>query len=499
MIGGVATGVPRPTKIVALHLGYRSRAAERARVPAHPSYFLKPVSSIGADGQPVRRPAGCELLAFEGEVALVIGRRARRVTPEAGWDHVGWVTAANDFGLYDLRYADLGSNLRSKGSDGYTPLGPGYLPADSIDPAALRLTTWVNGERVQDAKLDEELIFGLGEIVADLSRLMTLEPGDVVLTGTPTGSTVVQPGDVVEVEVTVGALTTGRLRTPIVADPDPLPTWGAMPRRTDEDVRAAYGHAARAVPESASDPLVERLGPDVAAGLRSVSTATLTSQLCKRGMSGCILDELCATRPQERFAGFARTVRYLPLREDLVAERSAGFNAQKQAVETVQPGDVLVISARGERNAGTIGDILARRASMRGAVGIVTDGALRDGAAVAALHIPVFSASRHPAPLGRHHVPWDVDVAIDCAGALVEPGDLVVGDGDGVVVLPPDHVAELVGAAVAQEREERFILEQVEGGASVEGLYPMNHEWRARFDAASAEAGRTGRGTRQPT
>ncbi len=173
MIVSVATGVPPPSKIVAMHLGYRSRAAERGRTPEHPSYFLKPLSSIGASGDPVRRPAGCELLAFEGEVALVVGRRARRVTPAQGWGHVGWITAANDFGLYDLRYADRGSNVRSKGSDGFTPLGPAYLPAESIDPATLQLTTWVNGERVQDAKLGEELIFGFGDIIADLSRLMT--------------------------------------------------------------------------------------------------------------------------------------------------------------------------------------------------------------------------------------------------------------------------------------------------------------------------------------
>ena len=343
--------------------------------------------------------------------------------------------------------------MRSKGSDGFTPLGPAYLPAESIDPAALQLTTWVNGERVQDAKLGEELIFGFGDIIADLSRLMTLEPGDVVLTGTPAGSTVVQPGDVVEVEVTAGDVTTGRLRTPIEADPEPLAPWGAMPGATAQDVRDAYGHditteAGGAVAAASDDPLADRFGADVAAGLRTVSTATLTSQLTKRGLAGCILDELHPTRPDGRVVGFARTLRFLPLREDVFARRAGGFNAQKQAVEAIGPGDVLVISARGERNAGTIGDILARRAELRGAAGIVTDGAIRDAPVIAALGLPVFSASRHPAPLGRHHVPWEVDVAIDCAGALVEPGDVIVGDGDGVVVLPPDHVAAVVTAAI---------------------------------------------------
>ena len=113
-----------PGKVVAVHASYRSRAAERGTMPAWPSYFLKPSSSLAESGDPVARPPGCELLAFEGEVALVIGRRARRVSRADGWDHVAWITAANDFGVYDLRYADRGSNVRSKGIDGFTPLGP---------------------------------------------------------------------------------------------------------------------------------------------------------------------------------------------------------------------------------------------------------------------------------------------------------------------------------------------------------------------------------------
>jgi 5-oxopent-3-ene-1,2,5-tricarboxylate decarboxylase / 2-hydroxyhepta-2,4-diene-1,7-dioate isomerase len=482
----VVAGVPTPTKIIALHLGYRSRAAERGRVPEHPSYFLKPVSSIGQSGAAVRRPAGCELLSFEGEIALVIGKQARRVSPADGWAHVGWVTAANDLGVYDLRYADRGSNLRSKGADGYTPLGPEFLTADDIDPRMLELTTWVNGEVAQHAVLGDEQLFDFGYLVADLSRLVTLEPGDVILTGTPTGSTVVEPGDLVEVEVRTGARSTGRLRTPIEQDPETLPDWGAMPAPTAQDRIDAFGAGGGSAsrPGTVDQRLAERYGATVAAGLRQVSTATLTSQLVKRGLNGCILGELRATHPEGRLVGFARTVRYLPHREDLFASRGGGFNAQKRAVEAIEPGDVLVVSARGERNAGTIGDILVQRAIARGAAGIVTDGAVRDSVAVAGLDIPVYFASSHPAPLGRHHVAWDLDVAIDCAGSLIEPGDLLVGDSDGVVILPHDVVVDVVEAALAQEREERFILDQVLAGASVDGLYPMNAEWRARYEAA---------------
>jgi 5-oxopent-3-ene-1,2,5-tricarboxylate decarboxylase / 2-hydroxyhepta-2,4-diene-1,7-dioate isomerase len=184
---------PPPSKIIAVHVSYRSRALQRGSVPAWPSFFLKPPSSLAASGDPVARPPGCALLSFEGEVALVIGRRASRVDRDAAWSHVAWVTAGNDFAVYDLRYADRGGNVRSKGIDGLTPLGPRLLDARTIDPAALQLRTWKNGEIAQDAKLGEELLFGLDDIVADLSRLMTLEPGDVILTGTPAGSTVVEP------------------------------------------------------------------------------------------------------------------------------------------------------------------------------------------------------------------------------------------------------------------------------------------------------------------
>jgi regulator of RNase E activity RraA len=186
--------------------------------------------------------------------------------------------------------------------------------------------------------------------------------------------------------------------------------------------------------------------------------------------------------------GFARTVRYLPLREDLFPARSKGFNAQKRAVDGVQPGDVLVISARGVADAGTIGDILALRVQVLGGAGIVTDGPVRDGAAIDGLDIPTFTIGHHPAPLGVRHTPWETDVAVACAGALVEPGDLLVGDDDGVVVLPDALITEIVADAVRQEAEERFIAEQVEGGASVDGLYPMNAEWRSRWEARDDEA-----------
>ena len=222
----------RPGKVIAVHINYPSRAAQRGRTPEQPSYFLKPSTSLSVSGSPVERPAGTELLAFEGEIALVIGSEARRVEPEHAWGHVSHVTASNDFGVYDLRWADKGSNLRSKGGDGFTPVGPELIDARTIDPASLRLRTWVNGELVQEDST-ATLLFPLPLLVADLSQLLTLEPGDVILTGTPAGASVVQPGDVVEVEVDVpeGA-SSGRLRTPIVEGREALPDYSAQPGST---------------------------------------------------------------------------------------------------------------------------------------------------------------------------------------------------------------------------------------------------------------------------
>jgi regulator of RNase E activity RraA/2-keto-4-pentenoate hydratase/2-oxohepta-3-ene-1,7-dioic acid hydratase in catechol pathway len=465
-----------PGKVVAVHSSYRSRAAERGTIPAWPSYFLKPTSSLAASGDPVARPPGCELLAFEGEVALVIGRHACRVSRADGWDCVSHLTAANDFGVYDLRYADRGSNVRSKGIDGFTPIGPRLIDAHAVDQGALRLRTWVNGDLAQEAWPAQDMLFGFGDIVADLSRLLTLEPGDVILTGTPTGSTVVTPGDVVEVEVSAGDLSSGRLRSPIVEADYSLEPPGAMPRASDAERAAAYGAAHQPAPRDQNIP----------GGLREVSTATLAAQLRKRGLNTLTLDGLRSTHPGQKMAGYARTVRYLPLREDLSAAQGP-MNAQKRAIEDIRPGEILVIEARGDPTAGTVGDILALRAQVRGAVGIITDGAIRDAEALAGLQIPVYHAAVHPAVLGRRHIPWETGVTVACAGVTIQPGDLLVGDADGIVVLPPKIAADVLADAREQERQEQFIAERVAAGESIDGLFPLPEGRRAEYQAWLAQ------------
>jgi 5-oxopent-3-ene-1,2,5-tricarboxylate decarboxylase/2-hydroxyhepta-2,4-diene-1,7-dioate isomerase len=473
----------RPGKIVAVHLSYASRADQRGRRPANPSYFLKPSSSVAASGSEIERPSGTELLAFEGEIALVIGTTARRVGIDRAWNHVGWITAANDFGVYDLRAADKGSNLRSKGRDGYTPLGPRLIDARAIDPAAVRLRTWVNGELVQD-DTTETLLFPLAQLVADLSQHMTLETGDVILAGTPAGSSVVVPGDVVEVEVdaptAADAPSTGRLVTTVVdGDAGFDPRLGAVPVVDDAQRADAWGSRDAAGLAAADRPT---LTPALREKLLRAPVAGLSAQLRKRGLDNVTVDGVRPMHPELKLVGSARTLRFVPNREDLFDSHGGGYNAQKRVFDTVGEGEVVVIEARGERGSGTLGDILALRASARNAAGIVTDGGVRDFDAVAAVGIPVFAAGAHPAVLGRRHVPWDADVTIACGGTTIQPGDIIVGDSDGVIVIPPAMAEAVVDATLAQEDEDAWIAGRVAAGHPIDGLFPLNAEWRARYD-----------------
>jgi 5-oxopent-3-ene-1,2,5-tricarboxylate decarboxylase / 2-hydroxyhepta-2,4-diene-1,7-dioate isomerase len=457
-----------PSVVVAVHLNYASRAAQRGRTPTEPSYFLKPPSSVSAGG-PVVRPHGAELLAHEGEIAIIIGAEAvRDADPEAGARAIGWFAPADDFGVHDFRWADRGSNLLAKGRDGYTPIGPAVAAAD-VDPAALVLRARVNGEIVQEGRGDE-LLFGFGALVADLSRSMTLRRGDVILTGTPAGGGVVVPGDVVEVELEgVGSVTS------TIVDADrPLAAYGAMPRATPE---------ARAYATGVNAPRPVALDAAAQAALRTVSTATLTVQLARRGIVGTFLGGLRPTRPDLRLLGYARTLRYVGLREDVRQAVAGGEDAQKLAVETTSPGDVLVMEARGEPGAGTIGDILAARVLARGGAGVVTDGGVRDTPGVAALELPTYFQGPHAASLWSRHIPLDVDVPITCAGVLVMPGDVIAGDAEGVIVLPAALAEEVARDALEQEEREAWALERVQAGESIRGVYPLADARRSEYEA----------------
>jgi 5-oxopent-3-ene-1,2,5-tricarboxylate decarboxylase/2-hydroxyhepta-2,4-diene-1,7-dioate isomerase len=205
----------QPSKVLAVHLTYRSRIDEyRAKVPPEPSYFVKPPTTLNGHRGTIRRPRGAQFLNYEGELAVVIGKRMKGVPESEVLDYVAGYLPANDVGLHDFRHADRGSMLRVKGQDGYCPLGPGVVRPDAVDPTRLRLRTYVNGRLVQEGS-SSELLFPYAYMIADLARLITLEPGDVLLTGTPANSRPVEPGDVVEVEVDG----IGRLSNTVVEQP----------------------------------------------------------------------------------------------------------------------------------------------------------------------------------------------------------------------------------------------------------------------------------------
>lgn len=225
-----------PTKIIAVHLNHVSRVREfQASLPSAPTYFQKPVSALNSHRGSVVRPDGCKWLNYEGEVAIVIGRTARNISPADAADHIAGYTVANDFGLHDFRETDAGSMLRVKGSDTLCPLGPGLVT--DWDFRGKRLRTFVNGTLAQDGSTDE-MTWDMHYLVADIARTITLVPGDVLLSGTPANSRPVEPGDVVEVDVDG----LGRLSNTVVPGPAGIRAdIGAQPTESEEVVATALG------------------------------------------------------------------------------------------------------------------------------------------------------------------------------------------------------------------------------------------------------------------
>jgi 5-oxopent-3-ene-1,2,5-tricarboxylate decarboxylase/2-hydroxyhepta-2,4-diene-1,7-dioate isomerase len=187
-----------PSKIICAHLNYRNRLEElKAVCPPAPNYFYKPPSCLIGHRGAVVRPLGCEYLNYEGEVAIVIGRTARNIKIAEAEDHIAGYTLANDYALHDFRDADRGSMVRVKGADTLGVVGPGLVRGWT--PGKQTLRTLVNGKVVQESSLDG-MIWSMAYLVADLARMMTLVPGDIVMSGTPANSRPVQPGDIVTVE-----------------------------------------------------------------------------------------------------------------------------------------------------------------------------------------------------------------------------------------------------------------------------------------------------------
>ncbi|HLU69002.1 MAG TPA: fumarylacetoacetate hydrolase family protein [Kofleriaceae bacterium] len=201
-----------PSKIVCVGANYRAHIAEMGKeIPSEPVLFLKAPSALIASGEPIPRPRGFARVDHEGELALVIGRRARRVPASRALEYVLGYTCLDDVTVRDLQKRD-GQWTRAKGFDGFCPLGPRIV--SGLDPSDLRIVTRVNGEVRQDGRTSD-LIFPVATVIEFVTRTMTLEPGDVISTGTPAGVGNLNPGDRVEVEIDG----VGVLANPVIDDP----------------------------------------------------------------------------------------------------------------------------------------------------------------------------------------------------------------------------------------------------------------------------------------
>jgi regulator of RNase E activity RraA len=227
------------------------------------------------------------------------------------------------------------------------------------------------------------------------------------------------------------------------------------------------------------------LKKDTLERLREASTATLTTQLFKRGLRNVYVQGVSrlTTPSGGNLVGPAFTLRNIPSREDL--DQLSAFDnpehPQRKAIESAPAGSVLVIDCRGEKRVASGGQILTTRLQKRGAAGLVSDGPLRDSGAIAKMDFPVYCAGGSaPLNLIQHHA-IEMNVPIGCGGVAVYPGDVIVGDDEGVVVIPQHLADEVAADAAEQEKLEAFILERIRNGAALPGTYPPNAETRAAY------------------
>ncbi len=231
------------------------------------------------------------------------------------------------------------------------------------------------------------------------------------------------------------------------------------------------------------------LTPAIRATLATVTTATLTTVLLKKGLRNVWIRGSAPLSPGfGRRVGTAFTLRFVPYREDLASPASwSSPTSTRAAIEAMPEGVIAVADAMGDKNAGIFGDILCARMAKRGVAGLVTDGVLRDLAGVRGTGLPVWAtgAAAPPSVAALHFVGWDEPIA--CGGVAVMPGDTIVADDDGAVVIPADLVDAVAAEASAQEALEEWIMAEVNNGAALPGLYPPNEANLARYKARKAD------------
>lgn len=230
----------------------------------------------------------------------------------------------------------------------------------------------------------------------------------------------------------------------------------------------------------------EALPDGVLEKLRQVSTSTLATQLFRRGFRQPVLSGVKPlSTVTDGFVGEAFTMRFIPAREDVdtLDPYRSGNTLQWEAIESVPPGHVIVVDSRGDASAASGGDMLMTRALMRGAAGFVTDGGLRDVAVLASLPFATYARSVAITTRAAFHHVADLQVAIGCAGVAVYPGDVLVGDRDGVVVVPRALAAEIAGPALEQEQLEAYLHTRIKGGEALWGIYPPSPRTIAEYQA----------------
>jgi len=233
------------------------------------------------------------------------------------------------------------------------------------------------------------------------------------------------------------------------------------------------------------------ISQQIRSALGAVSTATLCTALYKRGLRNQYIQNVHPLNPNHpNMVGEAFTLRYMPAREDLngIEVFKNPDHPQRRAIEACPPGAVMVIDSRGDASAASAGGILVTRLMVRGAAGIVTDGGFRDSPEIARLDMPAYHQRPSPPTNLTRHQAIDIDVPIGCSDTPVFPGDVVVGDAEGVVVIPAHLADEVAAEATEMTVFEDFVTEQVRGGRSIIGLYPPTQEqsltdfnaWRER-------------------
>jgi len=230
------------------------------------------------------------------------------------------------------------------------------------------------------------------------------------------------------------------------------------------------------------------LDANIVQTLSSVTTATLTTLLLKKGLRNVWMRGTRPLKPdQPRLVGRAFTLRFVPAREDLATPASWSKPiSTRAAIEAMPAGCIAVVDAMGVTDAGIFGDILCARMQKRGVTALITDGVVRDLAGVLGTGLPVWcqGAAAPPSVAGLTFVNWQEPIG--CGGVAVFPDDVVVADADGAVLIPAALLDEIVAAAPEQERLESWIMQEVNKGAALPGLYPPNEENKARYEASKA-------------